>query len=192
MQMLPIKLKAEQMMSSLDSVLGAIKYIFNEETQQSLANTFISIKATISNLEHTSMSLDTIVSGEKNRLNRIFANVEGITENLSSNSKEIDNIINNFSDISDSLAKADIQSTLYKMDKAMGDFQLIVDRINRGEGSLGQLVNNDSLYNELESSATQLHELLEDIKLNPKRYVKVSVFGGKKNDPYVNPKELDK
>ncbi len=189
MQMLPIKLKAEDMMASLDSVLVAIKYIFNKETQKNLANTFERIQTTIVNLEHSSYGLDTIISGQTTRLDRIFAHVESITYNLNENGKEIDNIINNFSDLSDSLVKVDLKATMDKMDNALAGFQDIVDKINSGEGTMGQLINNDSLYIELEAASTELHELLEDIKLNPKRYVKVSVFGGKNDDPYISPEE---
>lgn len=187
MQMLPIKVKAEDMMASLDSVISAISYIFNKETQEHLAKTFESIQTTIVSLQHASYGLDTIVSGQTNNLAAIFSDVKSITGNLNQNSKEIDNIINNFSDISDSLAAVDLKLTINKVDAALLSFQEIMDKVNSGEGSLGKLVNNDSLYFELESASTELNQLLEDIKLNPKRYVRVSVFGGKDNDPYVNP-----
>ena len=189
MQMLPIKLKAEEMMASLDSVLGAIRYVFNKKTQENLAATFVSIQNTINTLEHSSYGIDTLISSQAGRLNKIFANVESITRNLDKNGDKIDNVISNFSQLSDSLAKVDIKTTLDKMDKALGGFQSIVDKVNNGEGSMGLLVNNDTLYYELQAASTELHLLLEDIKLNPNRYVKVSVFGGKNNDPYVNPND---
>jgi len=189
MQMLPIKVKAEEMMASLDSVLGAIRYIFNKETQENLAATFVSIQNTINTLEHSSYGIDTLISSQTGRLNRIFANVESITKNLDENGDKIDNVIANFSKLSDSLAQVDIKNTLVQMDKALSGFQEIVDKVNRGEGSMGQLVNNDTLYYELEGASRELHQLLEDIKLNPNRYVKVSVFGGKNNDEYVNPND---
>jgi len=189
MQMLPIKVKAEDMMASLDSVLGAIRYIFNKETQEHLAQTFESIQTTITNLQHASYGLDTIVSSQTNNLGAIFTDIKSITGNLNDNSAEIDRIIANFSDISDSLAAVDLKSTLDKVDGALLSFQEVMDKVNSGEGSLGKLVNNDSLYFELESASRELSQLLEDVKLNPKRYVRVSVFGGKNNDPYVNPKD---
>jgi phospholipid/cholesterol/gamma-HCH transport system substrate-binding protein len=189
MQMLPIKLKAEDMMASLDSVLGAIRYIFNKETQQHLAQTFESIQTTINNLEHTSYGLDTIVSGQTSNLKAIFADIKSITGTLNENTAEIDNIITNFSDISDSLSAVDLKATLDRVDGALLGFQEIVDKVNSGEGSMGKLVNNDSLYFELEGASRELNQLLEDIKLNPKRYVRVSVFGGKNNDPYISPED---
>ncbi len=189
MQMLPIKMKAEEMMASLDSVLGAIRYVFNKKTQENLAATFISIQNTINALEHSSYGIDTLITEQSSRFNRIFSNVESITKNLDDNGDKIDNIISNFSQLSDSLAKVDFKTTLVKMDNALGGFQSIVDKIDSGKGSMGLLVNNDTLYYELTAASMELHLLLEDIKLNPSRYVRVSVFGGKNNDEYVNPRD---
>ena len=183
-QMSPIKAKAEQMMSSLDSVLVAIQYIFNKETQQSIAKSFKNIQSTIENLQHTSYNLDTLMSTQKSRLARIFSNVEAISYNLSQNTEKIDNIINNFSQFSDSLAAINMKETFAKTDKILTEISLISEKINSGKGSLGLLVNDDKLYNDLETSTMQLNKLLEDMRLHPRRYVHFSVFGGseKKDD----------
>jgi phospholipid/cholesterol/gamma-HCH transport system substrate-binding protein len=192
MQMLPIKAKAEEMMASIDSVLNAIKYIFNSETQLRLAATFKSIQLTIENLESSSVGLDTLIKTQGKRVARIFSNVESITANLEKSNQQISNIIGNFSNLSDSLTKINIASTIANLDESIRDFKIVMDKIERGEGTLGQLVNNDTLYNELEAASRELHILLEDIKLNPKRYVRVSVFGGKNNDSYVVPSDAKK
>jgi len=191
MQMLPIKRKTENMLATLDTVLESIKYVFNKETQKTLANTFIRIQTTIENLEHSSFTLDTVISGQKGAIERILYNINEITYNLKQNNDNITRAIGNFADLSDSLARIDIKSTIEKADKALADFQTITDRINRGEGSLGQLVNNDTLYDELESASHELNKLVEDIKLNPQRYVHFSVFGrSPKRNVYVDPDSL--
>jgi phospholipid/cholesterol/gamma-HCH transport system substrate-binding protein len=192
LQMQPIRVKAEEMMSSLDSVLGAIEYIFNEETRANLVSSFQSINKTLSSLESASSSLDTMLRTEKSRLGRIFANVDAITLNLKKNDTLINQAIQNFTNISDTLAQIELQSTVAKVDKVLADFAEITDKINSGEGSLGQLVNNDTLYFELEETAKELHALTEDLKLNPHRYVHVSVFGkSSKRNPYVSPEEAE-
>lgn len=193
MQMLPIKVKAEEMMGSLDSVLGAIEYIFNEETRASLISSFRSINRTLASLESASSSLDTMLRTEKTRLGRIFANVDAITFNLRQNDTLINRAIHNFANLSDSLAQMELKSTIEKADRALSDFALITNKINSGEGSLGQLVNNDTLYIELEETAKELHALTQDLKLNPHRYLHFSVFGkSPKKNQYVSPDELDK
>jgi phospholipid/cholesterol/gamma-HCH transport system substrate-binding protein len=190
-QLLPFKVKAEKMMASMDSVLEGFRYIFNRETQDNLGNAIKSIYVTFDNLESASNELSLMMKEERSRLRDVMDNAKEITENLVNNSKEIDNILKNFSGISDSLAKVDFAKTMNDVDQALISFTEITDKINRGEGTIGQLVQNDTLYYELESASRELSALLEDMKLNPSRYVKVSVFGGKNNDPYVSPEEAE-
>jgi len=190
-QLLPFKVKAEKMMASMDSVLEGFRYIFNRETQDNLGKAIKSIYVTFDNLEAASNEMSLMMAEERERLRDVMDNVKKITGNLSENSEEIDNILNNFSSISDSLAKVDFVKTMYDVDNALLSFTTITDKINRGEGTIGQLVQNDTLYYELEAASRELNELLEDMKLNPNRYVKVSVFGGKNNDPYVNPDDVE-
>ena len=187
-QMLPIKQKFENVMLSLDSVLVIIQSIFNENTRQNLAMSFESIKLTIQNLEHTTYNIDTLVTTQRFKLAGIISNVESISANIKNNNDKITNIINNFSNISDTLAKAKIASTINNANKALAEFNDILAKVNSGQGSLGMLINNDSLYKNLESSSNQLNQLIEDIKLNPQRYLHFSLIGrGKKQNEYHPP-----
>lgn len=176
-QMLPLKAKAESLMASLDSALAVIQYVFNESTRENLRNSFESIKNTIANLENTTYNLDTLMTTQRSRLSVIFANIESITTNFKNNNSKLTNVINNFSNISDTLAKANIVKTIEKANGVLANFAEISEKINKGQGSLGLLVNNDSLYVELDKSAKDLNLLLEDLRLNPQRYVQISVFG---------------
>lgn len=178
-QMRPIKAKAETLMASLDSVLTVIQYIFNESTRDNLKQSFESIRNTISNLESTTYNLDTLMTTQRGRLSKIIYNVESITGNFKNNNAKLTNVINNFSDISDSLSKITLVKTLNKADEVLKNFSEISEKINKGEGTLSLLINNDSLYKGLEKSSRELNLLLEDIRLNPQRYVHISVFGKK-------------
>lgn len=180
MQMLPIKVKAESLMLSLDSVLAVVQYIFNDKTRENLSHTFESIKITIQNLEHASFSVDTLLTTQKYKLSAILSNVESISKNIKNNNENITNILSNFSSLSDTLVKADINKTINNANEALADFNQIMQKINSGEGSLGLLINNDSLYNKLESSSSNLDLLIIDLKENPSRYVNFSLFGGSK------------
>jgi len=110
------------------------------------------------------------------RLSSIIGHIESISKNLDENEGNITNILANFSNMSDSLAKADVAGTFSSVRQSMNDLQQIMQRISNGEGTVGKLLKNDSLYFHLEKSASDLNRLLEDIKLNPKRYVKISIF----------------
>ncbi len=175
-QVLPFKVKIEEMVSSMDTVLTSVSLIFNSKTRENLAKSFASIRITLQNLEGTTFTLDTLMQTEKNTLKAILANAESITQNLKNNNDKIQNIISNFSEISDTLAKANFAGVIQNADKAINDLSKIVDKINAGEGSLGQLVNNDTLYTNLENASYNLNRLLRDLKENPKRYVRFSAF----------------
>jgi len=175
-QVQPLKRKAEDLMLSIDSVITVVQYIFNRETRENLSRSFEHITQSFDNLEHTTFTIDTLVTGQKRRIERIMGNIEFITNNLKNNQENFTRIMANLSTLSDSLARARISETLISTNNAMNEVANIVTRINNGEGSLGLLVTNDSLYFELEKSASELNLLLEDIRQNPKKYVRFSIF----------------
>jgi len=175
-QLLPLKTKAEKLISSIDTVATIVQQVLNKNTRDNLVMAVEHVKQTLSNIAHTTHSLDTLMSSQRNNLSTIISNVESISSNLEKNNGKITNILNNFSSLSDSLAKARIPYTIAQVSKAVGDLDLTLQKINKGEGSVGQLINNEQLYKEVEKAARDLNLLLEDIKANPSRYVKVSVF----------------
>ena len=90
--------------------------------------------------------------------------------------------------MSEELAQADLKATLDKFEETADNLSNMMAKIESGEGNLGKLINDDELYNNLEGTSKELNQLIEDIKLNPKRYLNISVFG-KKSTPYEEPKE---
>jgi phospholipid/cholesterol/gamma-HCH transport system substrate-binding protein len=195
MQMLPLKRKAENLMSSVDSVLTVIQYIFNKDTRENLTRSFSSIEQTFKKLENTSGTMDTIVTGQKTHMENIISNVDSITSNLKENNKNISNILTNFSSISDSLQAAEIAETINNAKLTLKQSNEILEKINSGEGSMGMLVNNDTLYMNLEAASNSLTNLLIDLKNNPKKYMHFSLFDTGKT-VYLNSdktkKKLDK
>ena len=83
-------------------------------------------------------------------------------------------------------AKANVTQLINDAQKAIGDVQLVVNKMQKGEGTLGQLVTNDTLYSNLENSLHSLDELLKDLKANPKKYINVTVFGKKEKKEKKN------
>ena len=175
-QMLPLKVKAEELMLSIDSVMSVVQNIFDENTRDNLSKTFASIKTTIQNLEHTSIALDTLMQNEKWVLSRVFANLESITNNLKNNNEQITKIMANLASVSDSLQQSNIKATILTANSVLLQANTIIGKINRGEGTLGMLINNDTLYKNIESASRNLDKLMIDLRENPKRYVHFSVF----------------
>ena len=175
-QVAPIKSKVEKLLSSLDTMVNVLQTVLNSETRRNIDASFMSIRSTLSNLESTTYNLDTLVYGQRKRMERILFNIESITENFRENDKNISNILTNFSNISDTLAKANIAGTLKNVNVILTQVAGITEKIDKGQGSLGLLVNDQKLYDNLNKSAVQLDALIEDMKLNPHRYVNFSVF----------------
>ncbi|MCX6269915.1 MAG: MlaD family protein [Bacteroidetes bacterium] len=187
-QVLPLKIKAEALMGSIDSAITVIRYVFNEETRENLEKSFLSIKQTIQNLESTTYVIDTLVSKNKGRVSNVLLNIESITSNLKNNNQNLTRILTNFSNITDTIARANITHTFDNLNKTLQKTADIMEKVNRGEGSVGQFMNNETLYKELEKSSRDLDLLLEDIRLRPDRYLHFSVFGTSvKKNQYTPP-----
>ncbi len=167
-ELLPVKNKIENLVVSIDSVLA----IFDNERKEDL-------KTSLDNLNQITTDLNTLLDSENSKLAHILNNVESITNNLKNNNNQIANILNNFSNISDSLEQANIKTTILNANKTLAEFSEISHKINNGEGTLGMLINNDSLYHNLNYLAADLDSLVIDLNENPKRYVHFSLFGKK-------------
>jgi phospholipid/cholesterol/gamma-HCH transport system substrate-binding protein len=169
----PLQEKAVSLIASIDSVMVVVQQVFNENARQNLSKSFESIKLAISSLEMTSYRLDTLVQSEKGKISNILSKVNALATTLANNSDKLGNVINNFSNISDSLAKSNLKSAINNADVALLQAANIMTKINSGKGSLGLLVNNDSLYRKLDKSTEDLDKLLVDLRLHPNRYINI-------------------
>ena len=175
-QVQPIKRKAENLMASIDSLVIAFQTVFNKNARENLAQSFNNIKHTFRNLNNTTANLDSMVVKERSRIASILKNADSISHTLNENREAFGAIIQNFESLSDSLAASDIKGTLDRADNAIEELNIILAQINAGQGTVGMLMHNDTLYLELNRSAEELNLLLKDIRENPKRYVKFSLF----------------
>lgn len=182
----PIQAKAENLINSMDSVMTVVSLILNTKTRDNLDKSFESVRKAILTLEQTAYKLDDLVGSEKVKISSVLSNLNQITSNLNKNGQRIDNIISNVSSMTDSLAKAQLKDAIANADKSMKELNILLAKINEGQGTIGKLAKNDSLYNNLNKSSEDLDKLLKDLRLNPERYIHFSVFGRKSRKP-VNP-----
>ncbi len=175
-QVQPIKKKAEDLLASVDTLVVAFQSIFNESARENLKESFNDIRMTFGNLESATSNIDNLVVQESSRISSILIKLDSLALTLTQNREGISNIVSNFEVISDSLSKSDIPSTFANINTTLADMQVLLRSIEQGKGTLGQLMVNDSLYDQLNNSAASLDSLLRDVKANPKRYVKFSVF----------------
>lgn len=177
-QVQPIQKKAELIIGKMDSILSSVNSILNPNFQKNVDKSFNSIAGTLASLETTSKKVDGLVGSESARIQAIFKNVEGITANLNNNNQKISDILTNINTVTDKFAAANFKETLDKANSAIADLQSVISGIKDGKGSLGLLLNDDKMYQNLNNASKNLDELMIDLKANPKRYVHFSVFGG--------------
>lgn len=174
-QIAPVKQKAENLMVEFEKTLKVMSEVFNEENKAQLSQGFANLNKALYNISQTAAELDTTLK-PNGTLRKMFSNIESISSNLKNNNKDITKIVKNFSAISDTIAKIKIASTMLQVDSAMRQFNSVITKINSGKGTLGNLVNNDSLYFNLEKASRNLDLLIKDVKENPKRYINFSVI----------------
>lgn len=189
-QVAPIKQKAEQLLSSIDTVMLYVRALLDEGTRNNLSMTFASVQQSFETLGNTINTVDELMTENQDEITGIMSNIESISENLKNNNEELSNVISNFSQISDSLAQANIRQTFEDLNRSIVQLNNVMTKIDQGEGSLGLLVNDPELYNNLNDASKELDLLLYDLKANPDRYVRFSIFGG--NKQYEAPPEDEK
>lgn len=188
MQVLPLKNKAEQLLSSLDSAITVVTYIFNKETRENLSESFEHINQTIMNIRETSGILNEMMKSQHANIEGTIVNLKQITDTLNNSSGHFNNILANASQISDSIAGINMKQLLTDISQSAEGINQIVQKVNNNEGSAGHLINDDALYNNLAQLSQSLDELLNDLRRNPKRYVHFSAFDLGK-EIYITPRK---
>jgi len=178
--LLPLKKSTEKLIESAEQLITSFKTVMNDETKENLLEAFRTIPQTIKNLANASSTIDTTVKVSGEKMKSIFANIESITSNLQRNNERITSILGNLDEVSDSLAKSNFKETILMVTKTLKTTDTIMGKINRGEGTVGQLLNNKSLYNELSTASARLSILINDINTNPQKYINLSLIDFRK------------
>ncbi|MDD4820846.1 MAG: MlaD family protein, partial [Flavobacteriales bacterium] len=158
----PIKHQLVTTLNTMDSVLSNLNTVLNEKNKENLGVTLSELSVTMTHLRGITTNIDQLLGENTEHLSSIIKNVDQSTAKLNS-----------------VLDTASLSKSLKDLNAAIADFKDISHKVNVGEGSIGQLLNDEQLYNNLVSASTSLSSLIADVKANPKRYVNVTVFGKK-------------
>jgi len=159
----PLQEKIEKMMVSADDLLQNINDIFDDRTKAHLRGSVARLDSTLASIQRLSSSAESMLASNKSKLNSAFDNAEKFTENLVA--------------ISDTLTEADLTGTINRLNQSLTSVSALLEDIEQGKGSVGKILKDEKLYDNIEGATAQLEALLQDMKLNPKRYVHFSLFG---------------
>ena len=166
----PLQQKIESVIVKTDSLFGGLNKVLNDNTINGVNTSIANLSATIIDIRKTIEAVNSMVADNQENLKITIENTRNITTN--------------FSKVSENINAVDFKGIIAKADQAVGNFNEMAKKINAGEGTLGQLLNDKRMYDNLEAATGELEQLLRDIKLNPKRYIHFSVFG-KRQLPYA-------
>jgi len=172
----PLFEKVENAVVSADSVLVGINEIMDAKTRADLKLSIAQLNATITNFNAISKSVNEMVATNKVKIGNTMTNAELMTIN--------------FAKLSDSLVNSNLTSTIKNLETTVNSLNGILANAESGKGTLGKLLKDEEMYNNLTSASKELDELLREMKLNPKRFVHFSLFG-KKAKPYVAEPEVE-
>lgn len=162
--------------SRIDTLLYALNDLLNPETRANLQQSIEDLTITSEKLR---MEME-----EGGAIHQSLASLSSFSETLTNNRGKLTEIFSNVENLSDSLAKSNVKQAISSLNTTLDQTGRLLNGINEGQGSLGLLATNDSLYTHLSSAINSLDILLKDLNANPKRYVHFSVFGRKeKKDP---------
>ena len=167
----PLQEKIESTFVSADSLLKNINNVLDVNSQNQIKESFSQLSDLVINLKESAENLNSIININEIKINDIVSNV--------------DNFSSNFSSLSNSFS--DVEVIIGNLTKTSNNLNSIIDEISSGEGSFNQLIYDDSMIKSLNEASNNLNLLMEDLRLNPKRYVHFSLFG-KKNKEYQSKK----
>lgn len=179
----------------IDSLIGNVNSIFNDNNKRNIAASLEHINALTASLQ--------MMTNENGALAKTLKHADQFTSNLADNNNKIDSILNNITRTTENLAQLDLQKTLASLDGAINNLKSTLEKLNNKDGSAGLLLNDPVLYKNLTSTSNKINTLMDDIRLHPSRYISFSVFGKKQkavqplqvatpdtlNAPYIKSKE---
>jgi phospholipid/cholesterol/gamma-HCH transport system substrate-binding protein len=191
-EVLPIKEKLERLMSSVENMVVSVNAFWDTSAAQSLEGSLLEVQIAVARFGNLAKNLDDMVVSEKQRLTTILNNVESISGNLKASNEKITRIIGNVSNLTDTLLTADFKKVIAKATVTLETMNNALADAAQGKGTLGKLLYDEKLYNELVATNKSLQNLVEDIELHPEKYIHFSVLGRKEKGVKLNKQDEEK
>jgi phospholipid/cholesterol/gamma-HCH transport system substrate-binding protein len=176
-EVLPVKIKTEKLIASLDTAIQILTGFLKGGVENDFRSSFSNVNKSLIHLNEITTELSTYMTENRESLGRATQNFEKLSKTLADNRDELERVFENVANISDSLGQANVGQTMLALERTSRNLDVVTGRIANGEGTLGRLSAQDSLYTQIDKTVQSLDRLLLDLRYHPERYVRLSVFG---------------
>jgi len=186
----PLSKKVSGALTSIDKMVNGISAFWDTTASSELEGSLKEIKIAIKRFGNAAEEIEIMVKDEKIKLSHILSNVETITLNLKKSNESVKKIVGNVEQLTDDLVTSDFKGVITNAKNTLASINTILETASSGEGTLGKLLGDETLYNELVKTNKELQNLVNDIQVHPERYIHFSVLGAKtKGVPLTNSEE---
>jgi phospholipid/cholesterol/gamma-HCH transport system substrate-binding protein len=184
----PVLYQVTNAIKSLDTLMGTVTSVFDPNSKKNIKGMLENLNKTTASLAVSSASLQGLLNAQTGALAKTLDNVSSFTGALKNNNEKLDQTMSNVAAATEKFSKLDFEKTLNTLNGTLTDLKGAVGKVSSKDGTLGLLLNDTKLYNNLNATSNKLNLLLDDLRVHPKRYVNISVFGKKdKNGPLLIP-----
>lgn len=175
----PLQAKIERMIVSADSLLVGLNDVMDAPTRNHLKSSMVQLDHTLINFNKISKNLNGLIDKNKETLEKTLTNAEAVTGKFSTLTDTLNS----------ELEDAQLAATVQELKNTMEGINTIVKDLEKGKGSMGKLLKDEKMYDNLTNASKELEELLREMKEHPKRFVHFSLFGKKDKTGYIAPEK---
>jgi phospholipid/cholesterol/gamma-HCH transport system substrate-binding protein len=188
----PTQRALDKLLTSLDSVAGKVNRTITSREQENIRTALANLSVASGELTRTLASVNGLLDAQTGSIAKTADNLQQVSGTLAANKEKITGIVANLEKTSQTLSTLELEKALAEFSSTLEYVKTTVERVNSKEGTVGMLMNDRKLYDDLNNTLNSLNLLLQDVRMHPKRYVNVSVFGKKdKTEPLMKPMPTD-
>ena len=176
-------------LAHMDTLVMNVNTVLNTDNKGSIASILGNLNKTTSEFASTASSLKALLNAQSGSIGKSMSNIQSLTGNLASNNDKINHVMSNLESATNQLSSADIKGIVEKMNASATQLNAAMTDLNKKltstDGTAGALLNDKALYNNINNTVRSMNTLLDDLRVHPKRYVNISVFGRKDKGNYL-------
>jgi phospholipid/cholesterol/gamma-HCH transport system substrate-binding protein len=181
----PVADQLQATLGSLDTVLRNFNSVLDPATKGNLQGVMANLHKATSSIIISANAMQRMLNEENGSLAKALINVDSFTANLAANNEKFSNTMSNIEKTTENLSKADIDGAVNSLKTSVDKLDSVMNKINSTNGTLGAMINDKELYNNINNTVRSLNTLMDDLRVHPKRYVNISVFGKKDKGNYL-------